>query len=86
MKSIACPVCNNFTVPEDYTFEICPVCYWQDEGLNRAADPSEVVGGPNEDVSLDQTRVNYKEFSAIHRYFIGRVRKPEKSELPELNR
>lgn len=85
MKNIQCPVCKNFTLPQDYAFEICKVCYWQDEGLDRVADPDEVVGGPNKDVTLNQAIANYKEFGAYHKDFISNVRKPLESETPENN-
>lgn len=85
MKNAQCPVCKNFTVPEDYTFEICQVCFWQDEGLKRNTDPDEVVGGPNKGLSLNQAIANYKEFGAVDKDFVSKVRKPKDSELPEAN-
>lgn len=43
----ACPCCSFLTLTElpPGTFEICPVCYWEDDNV-QFADP-EYVGGAN---------------------------------------
>lgn len=83
MRRIACQVCGNYTISEHGTFNICPVCFWEDDGLYE--DPDEVRDGPNEDLSLTQARRNFKEFGAVSKRLLQYVRQPEKSELPENN-
>lgn len=79
---LRCPCCGCRTLSERGGFEICPVCYWEDDGQDD--HNAEVVrGGPNGTLSLAQARANYREFGACDRRFIGNVRPPQASELPE---
>ncbi|NVK66771.1 MAG: hypothetical protein HWE22_19420 [Flavobacteriales bacterium] len=56
-----CPCCGFKTIDERAEYEICPVCWWEDDGQdNQNADIS--MGGPNEDISLTQARINYLKF------------------------
>lgn len=76
-----CPCCGFVTLPEPSpgSLEICHVCLWQDDmvGFN---DPRSAVG-PNA-VSLDEARLNYREFGACERRFIKSVRPPSPDEIP----
>lgn len=74
-----CPVCDHRTIEVQGTFEICPVCFWEDDGIYT--DPDVVMGGPNGDLSLTQARNNFKEFGAISREFTKNVRPPLETEL-----
>jgi hypothetical protein len=61
-------------------FNICPVCFWEDDGQDdRNAD--EVVGGPNYELSLTQARQNFREFGAASRRVLPHVRKPTSDEI-----
>lgn len=73
-----CLCCGYATLGErpPGTFEICPVCYWEDDNL-QAANPS-LAGGANK-ICLEDARRNFLDFAAASREFVGRVRKP----LPE---
>ena len=46
-----CPVCGKYTFIEDDNFEICPVCGWEDDGIQR--DDPDYAGGANH-LSLNQ--------------------------------
>ncbi|MGV9885301.1 CPCC family cysteine-rich protein [Streptomyces sp. NPDC003006] len=48
-----CPCCGFITLGERAAFEICDVCYWEDDGQDEH-DADEVRGGPNHDLSLRQ--------------------------------
>ena len=63
MLSCACRCCGNRTLsePPGGNYEICPVCYWEDDAV-QAEDPS-YEGGANA-VSLNQARANYASFGA----------------------
>ena len=76
-----CPCCGFLTLGEQPpgTFEICPVCNWEDDYV-QAADPS-LEGGANE-VSLEQAQRNFGKFGAISKVAIPRVRKPLPDEIP----
>ncbi|MFS8121813.1 CPCC family cysteine-rich protein, partial [Rhizobium sp. BR 250] len=56
--SYRCPCCRCLTLHERAGYEICPVCFWEDDGQD---DPyaDQVRGGPNADLSLTQARQNY---------------------------
>lgn len=54
----ACPCCGARTIGHRADYEICPVCWWEDDGQDNAkADV--VMGGPNRGVSLTRARVNF---------------------------
>jgi hypothetical protein len=53
----ACPCCGYATITEVAGYDICPICFWEDDGQD---DPNEneKYGGPNL-ISLNQARINY---------------------------
>ncbi len=57
-KQYLCPVCGNYHFLEKNAYEICPVCGWEDDPLQRK-DP-DLEGGANE-LSLAQYRAKYEE-------------------------
>jgi hypothetical protein len=73
-----CLCCGYLTLTEEPpgTFEICPVCNWEDDFV-QATDP-DFAGGANH-VSLSQARKNFAMFGAATEDAKARVRKP----LPE---
>jgi len=60
-------------------FELCPVCFWEDDGQDEH-DADEVRGGPNGPLSLTQARANYAAFGASERTFLEQVRLPTADE------
>ena len=62
--------------PPSGTFDICPVCYWEDDA-SQFLDSS-LKGGANA-VSLEEARGNFCRFGAVEERFVGLVRSP----LPE---
>jgi Cysteine-rich CPCC len=76
-----CPCCGHRTLDERGGFEICPVCFWEDDGQDDH-DAGEVRGGPNGALSLAQARKNFGEFGAAERRFIENVRPPKEDEKP----
>ena len=51
-----CPVCGQFEFSESGSFEICPVCRWEDDNI-QSADP-DFAGGANS-LSLNEYRKKY---------------------------
>lgn len=77
-----CPCCGNYTLDEEpgNTYNICPVCYWEDDTsrlneltFSRGANP----------VSLEQARKNYLEYGACEPNMLPYVRKPYLYEMNE---
>lgn len=76
-----CPCCGYRTLPKKASFEICAVCFWQDDGQGDD-EADEVIGGPNGQLSLAQARANYQDFGAVEKRFRKKVRPPSLGELP----
>ena len=76
MKRFRCPCCGYYTLPDKGEYDICPVCFWEDDPVQEE-DP-DYEGGANE-LSLNECRENYRLYGACEQRFTGRVREP----LPE---
>lgn len=74
-----CPCCGFKTLGERGGFEICVVCFWEDDGQDDH-DADIVRGGPNGGLSLTQARANYREFGACERSMLEHVRPPTDDE------
>jgi hypothetical protein len=75
-----CPCCGYRTLHDRGGDDICPVCFWEDDGQDDH-DALEVRGGPNRELSLAEARRNYAEFGACDLLFIAEVRKPAPDEM-----
>lgn len=82
MNKYNCPCCNflTFDEPLDGTYEICPVCGWEDDKLQL--ENPDYEGGANE-VSLNQAKQNFKMIGAINTNAIKYSRKPTIDEIPK---
>ena len=60
-RKYQCPCCESYGLNEQAgnTFQLCPICYWEDDGV-QSNDP-EYEGGANK-VSLNQGRINFKKY------------------------
>lgn len=83
-----CPCCGLYTFNEPIgdTYDICAVCFWEDDGW-QLENPDE-AGGANK-VSLNEARKNYKEFGACQsdmKKYVRSVNKEDKicADLNEL--
>ena len=72
---LSCPCCRYLTLPERGGYEICPVCFWEDDGQDDL-DAEHVRGGPNARLSLVQARSNYAQLGACSAEHTAHVRKP----------
>lgn len=80
-KLFACPCCGYLTLEERGGYDICPVCFWEDDGQDdHNADL--VLGGPNGRLSLSEARKNFREFGASNRDCLKHVRQPLPEEMP----
>lgn len=77
----ACPCCGFITLSERGGYEICPVCFWEDDGQDDH-DADLVRGGPNGGLSLSQARGNYQQFGACEQRMLTHVRSPTPEEHP----
>jgi hypothetical protein len=70
-----CPCCKFKTLCGRAAYEICPICFWEDDGQDEH-DADEIRGGPNGFLSLKQAQTNFREYGAVERRFCGNVRPP----------
>ncbi len=77
---IPCPCCGYTTLPAPAgLYEICPVCYWEDDPLQR--EDSAYTAGAN-GISLNTARRNYTLFGACEKSLQPFVRAPLPQEVP----
>ena len=61
-----CPCCYLPNLSERNNYEICSFCGWEDDGQDDH-NADEVFGGPNNDYSLTEGRVNFKRHGTMYR-------------------
>jgi hypothetical protein len=77
----SCPCCHCRTLDERGGYDICPVCFWEDDGQDdHNADL--VTGGPNGCISLTDARENYLKIGACRPKDLPHVRPPTEKEKP----
>ncbi|QSR20015.1 hypothetical protein CA833_22995 [Novosphingobium sp. KA1] len=79
-RTFRCPCCRFATLSERGSYEICPVCFWEDDGQDDH-NAELVRGGPNGSLSLLQARVNFAECGACEDRYRKNVRPPLEAEL-----
>lgn len=80
-KKNACPCCGYLTLAHRGEYEICPVCFWEDEWYQQLHP--EAVTGANNELSLLQARENYLAFGACGEDMKPYVREPLPEEYPD---
>ncbi len=55
----SCPCCGYRTIGERGNYEICKVCWWEDDGQDNK-DSNQAFSGPNYGISLCMARYNYQ--------------------------
>jgi Cysteine-rich CPCC len=61
-RYVSCPCCGFWALTERNAFEICPVCFWEDDGQDDW-DADDTKGGPNSS-SLTEARRNFRAFGS----------------------
>lgn len=77
----ACPCCGYLTLDSRGNYEICAVCFWEDDGQDEH-DADVVRGGPNGALSLTQARRNFTRIGACEARMVHNVREPLPEEHP----
>jgi hypothetical protein len=78
-----CPCCGYITLTRKPpgSYEICPVCFWEDDPV-QFADPDHSGDGAN-GVTLVEARRNFKLLGASELEAAQYVRPPNKDEIPK---
>ena len=74
-KTYRCPCCQYKTLYSRAGYDICKVCFWEDDGQDDH-DADVVRGGPNGILSLTDARKNFTSFGASEKRFLEMVRPP----------
>jgi hypothetical protein len=84
IMKFACPCCGfkTFSHEPNGSYEICKVCYWEDDAI-QLEDP-DYVGGANP-MSLRQAQSNFQRFGACEEAMLPNVRKPAPNEARDEN-
>lgn len=77
-----CPVCCFLTCAQEQIgdFGICPVCWWEDDGLRD--DHLDFPSGANKGLSIALARANFAKYEAAHKEWVDQVRGPLAEEIP----
>jgi hypothetical protein len=76
-----CPCCGYLTLGSRGDYDICAVCFWEDDGQDEH-DADAIRGGPNGRLSLTQARQNFTAFGACETRMLSHVRDPLPAEHP----
>lgn len=68
-----CPCCGYKTLAESGNYDLCPICYWEDDP-SQYEDP-DLEGGPNS-LSLRQAQLNFILYGASSQECLSYVRPP----------
>jgi hypothetical protein len=82
MTAIACPCCGHLVFGRRGDYEICPICYWEDD-LVQIADPW-FAGGANRP-SLEAAQQIFVAFGAMEERFTASVRRPHADDAIDPN-
>ena len=74
---VTCPCCGYVTLPSRGDYELCPVCFWEDDP-HQAQRPNS-PDGPN-NISLVDAQQTYLRSGAMHPEFLSRVRHAKRDE------
>jgi hypothetical protein len=62
MELLQCPCCDYFTLEQRADWDICPVCFWEDDGHDL--DRQDERSGCNRELTLRQARENFMRLGA----------------------
>ena len=74
-----CPVCHYYTLEVRLDWEICPVCFWEDDVHEVGRNPSSPA---NRGMRLSQARENFLSLGAKDERSVSHTREPLPDELP----
>lgn len=82
MKKYTCPCCGYKTLEDEHEYDICPICFWEDDLLQF--EEVDLAGGANP-VSLREAQQNFIKFGACEIDMLKHVRKPNAHDIKDVN-
>ena len=74
---LPCPCCGYQTLTELDAYELCPVCFWEDDP-HQSQDATFALGANG--TSLIEAQRTYLRIGAMHPVFVKKVRRPKRGE------
>jgi hypothetical protein len=71
MPTEQCPCCDYITLAERGHYSICPICFWEDDGLD--IDQLDRPSSPNHGITLREARANFAQFGACELIMVKHV-------------
>ena len=71
---LPCPCCDYLTLSARGVFEICPVCFWEDDGVDL--DRPDFESGANRGLCLRSARANFERIGACDPAMLEHVLAP----------
>ena len=68
-----CPCCDYFSLTARASYDICAICYWEDDGQDL--DRLDEVSGPNH-ITLREARRNFEHIGACDQAALALVTPP----------
>ena len=65
MSLVLCPCCGLPTLPSRGNYEICPICWWEDDGQDDH-NADQILGVPNSHYSLTRARSNVRDHGDMY--------------------
>lgn len=65
-----CPCCDYVTLPERNNYLICPICFWEEDGID--VDRLDIPSGPNH-MTLREGRANFQRIGACDQKMLENV-------------
>jgi len=78
-----CPCCGYKTIDKNVLFNICEICYWEDDPI-QSLHP-DLREGANENLSLREAQMNFVAIGACDPDCLSSVRKPTKLDVKDKN-
>ncbi|PGK52478.1 hypothetical protein CN918_32355 [Priestia megaterium] len=76
-----CPCCGYKTIDENILFNICEICYWEDDPI-QSFDPDSKEGA-NTNLSLREAQRNFIKMGACAQHYLSSVRRPTKLDIKD---
>ena len=68
-----CMICGHKTLESRCDWDICPVCFWEDDVILEGVDK---VSPANMDLRVSESQANYMVFRSSSKQHVSSVRKP----------
>lgn len=85
LDRLDCPCCGYPTLGGRGEFQICSICWWEDDGQDDES-AERINDGPNRSYSLTEGRLNFGEYLCQYRPSDSRFKKQQIEELLTLKR